>query len=181
MVRDHGADAAATTNDGRTPLSIAERKDYEKLDPKLGEPSDARAPASGPYTSHAEAAITLKMSVALEDAKKNSGWTALHQAAFDGDYKLVELICPRGAPSHARAFDGRTPLHLAACGGRAACGVLRLLCNAFGADEHVNERDNDGRTPLYYADAAWGHHEASRALVRDDSRRGGPFWPLGYV
>ena len=170
FVRDYGADTSDVTNDGRTAFSIAERKDAEERYPQVGAPSSEDEPC----TPFAEAAIILKMSVALEDAKKNSGWTALHRAAFEGEFESVDAFCARGGSPHVRDFDGRSPLHLAAIGGHA--GVLGLICEGFGANEHVDERDRYGRTPLYYADSL-GHHEVSRALVREhgaDSQRGGP-------
>ena len=167
FVRDFGSCASATTNDGRTAFSIADQKDAEERDPQL------RASENEPCTPFAKAAIVLKMSVALEDAKKNSGWTALHRAAFEGDFDMVDTLCMRGASAKTRDFDGRNPLHLAAIGGHA--GVLGPLCEG-ASNDHVDERDRDGRTPLYYADA-WGHHEVSRTLVREhgaDLNLGGP-------
>ena len=180
FVRDHGGDTSVMTNDGRTPLNIAERKDDEERDYRLGEPVDPREPTEGPYTSYADAIIVLKISAALEDAKKNSGWTAFHRAAFDGELEMVKMLRSRGASAYTRDFDGRNPLHLAAGGGHD--GVLWHLCRRLGADGLVNERDRDGRTPLYYADAL-GHYGVSHTLANEvgaDARRGGRFWPIGY-
>ena len=175
MVKKFGADTSAITNDGRTVIGLAEEMVKEEEDEVCQDvfPSNSR----GKSSAAVEATIILKMSVALEDAKRNSGWTALHRAAFDGDNNMVELLRTRGASPHVRDFDGRTPLHLAAIGDHGV--VLRYICGHFISHVivDVNARDHEGRTPLFLADA-WGSHEASQTLaheLRADKAIGGRF------
>ncbi len=73
----------------------------------------------------------------------DSGYTALHDAAFWGRAEIAKMLIDRGAKVAARTDSGATPLSEAArCGKIAAARVLI----ADGAD--VNAKDNDGRTPL---------------------------------
>ena len=47
------------------------------------------------------------------NAKSDEGWTALHEAAFEGRKEIVELLISNGAYVNARGESGRTPLDLA--------------------------------------------------------------------
>ena len=47
------------------------------------------------------------------NAKSDEGWTALHEAAFEGRKEIVELLISNGADVNAKGESGRTPLDLA--------------------------------------------------------------------
>ncbi len=47
------------------------------------------------------------------NAKSDEGWTALHEAAFEGRKEIVELLISNGAHVNAKGESGRTPLDLA--------------------------------------------------------------------
>ena len=70
----------------------------------------------------------------------------LHDAARNGDTKIVMRLLNEGADVNARNFIGWTPLHFAAWNGHTAAVQLLL---AAGAD--VNAEDKYGDTPLDYA------------------------------
>jgi ankyrin repeat protein len=76
------------------------------------------------------------------------GWTALHLAAFFGEYETAALLIKRGADVNARSRNrlAHAPIHVAASGKRTA--VVHLLLS-HGADP--NARQQDGRTPLHQA------------------------------
>jgi hypothetical protein len=92
------------------------------------------------------------------------GRTPLHLAALSGSVPAIEALVRRGAPLHARADMGRTPLHFAVdrpydkegydpepeSYAAAQSAVAALI--ALGAN--VNSREDSGRTPLHLAAAA---------------------------
>lgn len=92
---------------------------------------------------------------ALVDDVDNGGNTPLHKAAVSGNLETVRLLLQQpaadgsnaaGLRCRTRNMEGQTPLHEAAYLGDAE--VCRLLL------EHgalVNEKDNDGKTPLRVA------------------------------
>ena len=47
------------------------------------------------------------------NAKSDEGWTALHEAAFEGRKEIVELLISNGAHVNAKGESGRTPFDLA--------------------------------------------------------------------
>ena len=69
-------------------------------------------------------------------------WTALHNAAAEGDAEHVKRLLNIGADVDAKLKDDRTPLHWAVSFGNAA--VVKLLLEG-GAD--VEARDKYGKTP----------------------------------
>ena len=74
------------------------------------------------------------------------GLTPLH-LAVQRSARMVQFLIEAGADVHARAYDGRTPLHMTNSWNEEAL-VIRTLIDA-GAD--VNARDLSGRTPTYMA------------------------------
>jgi len=88
------------------------------------------------------------------------GMTALHNTAFDGDHKTVQLLARYGAQLDARMPDGMTPL-LVACDRGYASVVECLLYN--GCDRVCVS--NTGWAGLHYA-ASRGHLDVAEVLFR---------------
>lgn len=87
---------------------------------------------------------------------------ALHNAASEGNLKLVRELLNGGAKASDRDNKGQTPLHKAAlCGHRDVCNFLLLEAEP-KAD--VNARDHDGLTPLHLA-AGKGYKNVCALLV----------------
>ena len=72
--------------------------------------------------------------------------TALHVAARSNYHDAAEALLDGGADPNAVNCVGGTPMHCAACEGRADMVLLLIRRGA-----HVNPRDPDGRTPLHEA------------------------------
>ena len=47
------------------------------------------------------------------NSKDKDGWTPLHEAASEGDNKIVELLVTKGADVNAKDKNGDTPLDMA--------------------------------------------------------------------
>lgn len=81
-----------------------------------------------------------------------SGFTALHWAAKDGNYEMIQKIMDisrkRGiyVNINSKAHGGYTPLHIAAIHGHIK--VMVLLVQSYGAS--ANKRDNDGKRAFHY-------------------------------
>jgi ankyrin repeat protein len=51
------------------------------------------------------------------NSENNDGLTALHFAAYKGNFKAMELLCNQGADYTRQTKSGQNVLHLAAQGG----------------------------------------------------------------
>lgn len=100
--------------------------------------------------------LSMAMSNELSEDEQIYG-TALYHAVEREDITEVGNLLESGNNTvNVKAqLDGRTPLHIAACRGRADIATILL---AYGAD--VNVVDRGGRTPLY---EAAGLHDATCA------------------
>jgi hypothetical protein len=72
--------------------------------------------------------------------------TPLHQAAFGGAAKVVELLIARGADVNATTEFGWVPLHYAAAPEEPAVAEILLKHGAL-----VTIANEDGQTPLHFA------------------------------
>ncbi len=85
--------------------------------------------------------------------------TALHEAAFRGEVRVVLLLLEAGASTDIANVQGRTPLHMAA--DRGHTGVVRLLLDARA---QIDATDFAGHTPLHIA-ASQDHLETVQVLA----------------
>ena len=156
----HHADVNAPGTYSVTPLHVASR--YGRLD----------------------AAKWLLDHGADVNAQRVDGQTALHSAAFRGHLDIVRmLVLEHKADVSVRDVEGCTPLSLALEGSDGGLEVVRFLLLHSNAD-HVNTRDNGGKTPLHYA-AAYGHRKVAQLLIERkaecDARDAEGFTPLRYA
>jgi RNA polymerase sigma factor (sigma-70 family) len=87
------------------------------------------------------------------------GYTALHEAAANGDLPLTRLLLDFGASLNARTSSGVTPLHLAVQFRSHAVITHLLQCGA-----NVNMALSNGQTPLHWA-AMRGDSESVNILL----------------
>lgn len=77
---------------------------------------------------------------------KETGWTAMHWAAADGDAELIEQLRTMRADVDATDAAGKTPLHEACRSGQLAAVQALLAARA-----NPRLADLQGLTPLHYA------------------------------
>ena len=94
------------------------------------------------------------------DSRDESGYNALHCAAFAGRLVCLEALLAAGASVHSVTEGGSTPLHSASVGGYVAC--VRALIAA-GSD--VNRANRSGYTPFALA-LYDGHRRVLKILLR---------------
>ena len=122
-------------------------------------PCDAlrRAAQSG-QVSDAESILQNKPDpVNCRDAR---GWTPLHNAAFNGQTKMIQLLLAHGATVDATDKDGATPLHVAATTDNPDAIEALLQGGA-----QISALDHQGETPLQKAAEA-GSLPATEVFLR---------------
>lgn len=85
----------------------------------------------------------------------------VNRTAFDGDMYQLKSLIRAGADPKKTDYDGRSPLHLAACRGYE--DIILLLIHE-GVE--INVKDNFGNTPLFEA-VKNGHDQIASLLVRE--------------
>jgi hypothetical protein len=89
------------------------------------------------------------------------GDTALEYAVERGHEEIVPILLTSGADPSRKGYRGQTELISASWDGNVA--VVRLLLRSMGC-RGLNERDEDGRTAMWYACKYW-QPEVLRALL----------------
>jgi ankyrin repeat protein len=108
----------------------------------------------------------LRAGVSPETRVRETGETALHRAAREGQVEAARLLIDRGARIDARDKEGNTPLHLAVHKGQGK--IVRLLLERTADPEVANKAD---ATPLHVA--AWlGRSRPAGLLLRHGARVG---------
>ena len=83
----------------------------------------------------------------INEEKDSFKRTALHKAAHDGNYDIVEeLLKVEGIDVNVQDKRGYTPLYLAACGREKPYGAIALLCEANADPLIASFPDDDGKT-----------------------------------
>ena len=112
----------------------------------------------------------------LVNCRDKRGWTPLHNAAFSGQAKVIQVLVAHGAALEATDQDGATPLHAAATAGKPDAIEALLQSGA-----RIDALDHYDDTPLQDAAAA-GSVPATDALLRHnaaiDRRCSNGFTPL---
>ncbi|XP_043657224.1 ankyrin repeat and KH domain-containing protein mask isoform X5 [Drosophila teissieri] len=129
-------DAAASTDDGESLLSMACSAGYYEL-----------------------AQVLLAMSAAQVEDKGQKDSTPLMEAASAGHLDIVKLLLNHNADVNAHCATGNTPLMFACAGGQV--DVVKVLLK-HGAN--VEEQNENGHTPLMEAASA-GHVEVAKVLL----------------
>lgn len=142
---ENGADVNAEDQDSERPLQVASNWGDESIIKTIL----PRVQATGD----------------VDDPDKH-GRTALHQAAWEGHDKIVQLLLDHGA--NANVVDGhdRTPLFFACLGqsSQTASQLLTALQQRGLAIGEINKKTRRGRTPLRQA-AAHGFSEVLGTLL----------------
>lgn len=109
------------------------------------------------------------------DAGDINGWTALHHAALFNRQECVRALVRAKANTNVKNARGETPLHLAVLTASAKsvlvccwfeCVVLNEQQSLLHSNVAVDERDNDGMTPLACAlQDTDGGREVAEALL----------------
>ena len=164
VLLEHGADV--NLKDAQNQTAVMRAKAYPLLLQALGQygaklteepriqPEQSPAPSPTPGVQNLNAA-------------DSEGYTALIQAASDGDLERVQTLLDQGANLNAQTLKGYTALMLAAAGNHGA--IVQALA-AKGAD--LNLQTDKGYTALMLA-AAEGHAAIIRGLLerRADAKR----------
>ena len=132
---EKGARVDVVDVDGYTPLHACARYNVK------GRPSKSTEAGRNEV-----ARMLLDRGAAVDATTHSIRATALHNAAFEGNVRLVELLLARGADANAATTQGMTPLHYATFAGSGDDPRIAELLLAHGASPHV--KDPQGNSPL---------------------------------
>jgi ankyrin repeat protein len=145
LLVNHGVDCSKTTDCGRGPIHIACDKGYFECVEAL-----------------------------LDRGKVDVNCTSIHRetSAFRccimGHVKILHLLIQHGADLSLANTLGRSPAHVASAHGRVK---MLALINKVNADL-INQRDNQGGTPLLFA-RQFGHDDAAEWLIEHGAEEAG--------
>jgi len=103
--------------------------------------------------------ILIKRMAAVDHMDTMQQQAAMHIAAMEGHWGVVNCLLEQGASHSQEDGRGRTPLMLAAAGGHAALAELLVIHGA-----GLEDSDKEGITPLTHA-IINGHHEIAQHLL----------------
>ncbi|XP_043910993.1 ankyrin repeat and SOCS box protein 3 [Protopterus annectens] len=158
----------AKSFEGETPLFLAARngalKSAEVLLKAGADPNESADEETALFVAvekgHTDVAkLLLRHGANINGPHSKCGWNTLHQAAFQGNVLVLQLLLEKGADHESKDDFGITPLFIAAQYGKVES--LRILI-ANGAD--VNCQASDRATPLLIA-AQEGHSECVDLLL----------------
>ncbi|MCJ1363552.1 hypothetical protein MMC16_002659 [Acarospora aff. strigata] len=150
-----GVEIDSKNDVGRTPLSLAAIKEYDRYVKLLlehgalpnTEDTSSRTPLSYAAEYGSESCVELLLdSGALPNTENTQGRTPLSYAAECGNESCLKLLLESGALPNTENTRGRTPLSYAAECGNESCLKLLLESGAL-----PNTEDTFSRTPLSYA------------------------------
>lgn len=143
LLLSYGASANTSCDGQKAPLPLAASQSHRDL---------------------SERCSIIKMLVnsgAHPDSCGSDQMTALHCSVDCPE--IIRILINEGANVASRDRDGKTPLHYIFSHKRPYFASATLLCEHRGA---INERDNNGDTPLLYAVYFCGSAEAVSWLIR---------------
>ncbi|RKK80919.1 hypothetical protein BFJ68_g17676 [Fusarium oxysporum] len=170
MLLEKGADAAAATTDGLTPLYEASQKGHLEIAKMLIEKgADVTTADKGGRTplheasknGHLEIANMLLEKGADAATATTDGLTPLYEASQKGHLEIAKMLIEKGADVTTADKGGRTPLHEASKKGHLE--IANMLLEK-GAD--ATAATDYGRTPLHVA-SEYGHLEIANTLVKN--------------
>src|SRR5262249_21995062 len=151
----HGANPAAQTSDGRTPLHWAASRGHETVSKILLLDANVNAQTTSyngwtalhwAACSGNRAIVGPVLETRLECFKASHDNISLNGGNSKGHEAVASLLLNMGVSPHTRNKNGQTALHWAAASGNDT--IIKLLL-AHGADP--NARDNYGSAPLHFA------------------------------
>jgi ankyrin repeat protein len=157
----------------RIPWNLPLQQSYSKEPNPPSLPPSAQSANSSAATGPCDALLRVAASGEVSDVESilqtkpdpvncrdTQGWTPLHNAAFNGQTKLIQILVEHGDAVDATDKEGATPLHAAAFAGHPDAIEVLLQSGA-----RINALDRHGDTPLDYAAAA-GSSAATDVLLR---------------
>jgi ankyrin repeat protein len=151
---DRGLDPNTTDRDGQTILMMATRLGHRNL-VELLIARKANVASRSPQGDTALMFASLKGHLGIAELLvkhgaqvRQSGWTPLHYAAFEGRAEMIKFLLAKGAEVDARAPNAYTALMLAARGGHLEAARQLLY-----ADPDLTAKGQSGETALGIAKA----------------------------
>lgn len=86
----------------------------------------------------------------LSTSNECFGWTPLHFASMNGNYRAVKLLINNGSPIDIQDSQGQTALHHAADAEYCSCS-FEIVCLLIKNKSDVSIKDNKGQTALHIA------------------------------
>ncbi len=112
---------------------------------------------------HVEVIQILLDSGAHINLRNDLGSSAMMEAVISGKKTAVSFLLQRGADFGVSDIQGKNLLHYAAVG--SDVDILEILLIQFGNALRVNDRDKEGKTPLYLA-IERGKFESIKLLIK---------------